>query len=107
LITSPAAVEEVVAVLSRVDLIGAKSIRAIDANRIIALLRQAPRVTPTVTVRVCRDPDDDKFIEAALSAQADDLVTGDKDLQALDGYEGLKVRYPAEFLKEVGRDARD
>ncbi len=31
----------------------------------------------------CRDPDDQKFIELAFSAQADMLVTGDKDLLVL------------------------
>jgi len=101
LITSTAIVEEVVEVLSRADLLGSKAIRTIDADQMIALLRQAPLVAPTVTVTVCRDPDDNKFLEAALAARADYLITGDKDLRALDGYEGLKIRFPTEFLEEL------
>lgn len=101
LITSPAIVAEVAEVLSRVDLLGAKSIRLVDADRMIALLRQAPMATPTVAVTVCRDPDDNKFLEAALAAGALYVVTGDKDLRALDGYQGLKIRFPTEFLEEL------
>lgn len=101
LITSPAIVEEVVEVLSRADLLGAKSIGLVDADRMIALLRQATMVTPTVAVKACRDPDDDKFLEAALAAGAQYVVTGDKDLRAIDGYRGLKIRFPTEFLEEL------
>ncbi len=35
------------------------------------------------TLRVCRDPDDDKILETAVEGKADCLVTGDKDLLAL------------------------
>ena len=32
-----------------------------------------------------RDPDDNKFLEAALAGKADYVVTGDKDLRDLEG----------------------
>lgn len=107
LFTSTAMVEEVVEVLSRGDLLGAKSIRAVDADRMIGLLREAPMVIPSITIKVCRDPDDDKFLEAALEARADYLVTGDKDLRTLGEYQGIKIRFPEEFLKELGTAAKD
>ncbi len=100
-ITSLAILEEVVEVLSQPNLLGSKAIAWLDADRAIELLRRAPLVTPTITVTVCRDPDDDKFLEAAVTAKADYLVTGDKDLREIDEYEGVKIRYPGEFLREL------
>ncbi len=51
-------------------------------------------------VTASRDPDDDKFLEAAIAGKADYLVTGDKDLRDIGEYEGIKIRYPEEFLAE-------
>ncbi len=102
LVVSPAIVEEVADVLSRPDLLGVKGVRKLDADRLVELLRQAPVVFPTKKVTVCRDPDDDKFLEAALAAKAEYLVTGDKDLRDIGEYEGVKIRFPAEFLRELG-----
>jgi len=101
LFTSPAIIEEVTEVLARADLLQTKSIRRVDVERLIGVLRRARRVSPTITVRASRDPDDDKFLEAALTARADYVVTGDKDLRTLDGYQGLKIRFPSEFLEEL------
>ena len=101
LIVSPAIVEEVADVLSRPDLLGVKGVRKIDADRLVELLRQAPVVFPSEKVTVCRDPDDNKFLEAALAAKAEYLVTGDKDLREIGEYEGIKIRFPTEFLREL------
>lgn len=102
LVTSPAIIKEAVEVLSREDLLRLKSIQKLDADRLVALLRQAPMVSPTVTVTVCRDPDDNKFLEAAVAAKAAYVVTGDKDLRSIGEYEGVRIRYPGEFLRELG-----
>ena len=59
-------------------------------------------VSPTTAVTVCRDPDDNKFLEAAIAAGAEYLVTSDKDLRDIGEYEGVKIRSPAEFLREMG-----
>ncbi len=82
-VVSPAILTEVADVLSRSDLLGAKSIRKLDADRLVALLRQAPLVTPTERVTVCRDPDDNKFLEAAVAAKAAYVVTVYRNLDAL------------------------
>ncbi len=50
-------------------------------------------------VKVCRDPHDDKFIACALATGAQYVVTEDKDLLELDGYEGLRCASPAEFAQ--------
>lgn len=105
LVVSPAILEEVADVLSRPELLGVKGIRKLDADRLVELLRKAPVVFPTETVTVCRDPDDDKFLEAALAAKAEYLVTGDKDLRDIGEYKSVKIRFPAEFLRELGGEA--
>lgn len=46
-----------------------------------------------------RDPDDDKFVFCAMNAQADFLVTGDKDLTSIEGDFGFKIVSPREFVR--------
>ncbi len=47
----------------------------------------------------CRDPEDDKFISCALSANADYIVTGDKDLSDLKKYQSIKIIHTSDFMK--------
>lgn len=47
----------------------------------------------------CRDPDDDKFISCALTASADIIVSGDKDLLNLGNYKSVRIISASEFLK--------
>ncbi|MHB8362023.1 MAG: putative toxin-antitoxin system toxin component, PIN family [Patescibacteria group bacterium] len=50
------------------------------------------------TVRVSRDPDDNKIIETAIVGDADYIISGDEDLLSIGQYEGIKIIKPAEFL---------
>ena len=50
-------------------------------------------------IRACRDPRDDKFLEAAIHGRADAIVTGDLDLLALDPFHGVRVLTPAAYLE--------
>ncbi len=50
---------------------------------------------------ICTDPDDDKFIGAALSSKTDYIVSGDKALLALNGFQGLKILKPKSFLDQI------
>jgi uncharacterized protein len=45
------------------------------------------------------DPEDDKFIECAVALKAEVIITGDKALQRLREYMGIKILTPQEFLK--------
>ena len=99
LVTSAAIVAEV---LARPGVLDDTAIRKLDVDRVMELLRRAPMVSPTTAVTVCRDPDDNKFLEAAIAAGAAYLVTSDKDLRDLGEYEGVKIRLPVEFLRELG-----
>lgn len=52
---------------------------------------------PPPPVPECRDPDDRKFLELARFAQADALVTGDRDLLALAAVFPVPIITPAEL----------
>jgi uncharacterized protein len=60
--------------------------------------RLAEWVPISSTVRVCRDPKDDKFLELAVDGQAQMLVTGDKDLLALSPHRDVQILTPAAAL---------
>ena len=47
-----------------------------------------------------RDPEDNPVIGLALSARADFLISGDKDLLVLKKIKGVKIISPAEFWRE-------
>ena len=46
---------------------------------------------------VCRDGDDDLILSCAVSACADYLVSGDKDLLEVKKYENIKIVSPKDF----------
>ncbi len=52
---------------------------------------------------VCDDPDDDKFLAAALAGGADVIVSGDMHLLRVSGYRELTVLTPAQFLRSYGK----
>ncbi len=47
---------------------------------------------------VCRDPDDDKFLACAAAARVKRIVSGDKDLLVLSGYQGIEIIKPKDFV---------
>ncbi len=55
-------------------------------------------VKPAQKIRVCRDPDDDRLIEAALAGNAEYIVTGDEDLLVLKKFETILIVPPRIFL---------
>jgi len=48
---------------------------------------------------ICRDADDDKFIACAVSASADFIVTGDRDLLDMVKYKSIRIVSASVFLK--------
>jgi putative PIN family toxin of toxin-antitoxin system len=53
----------------------------------------------TETIRACRDPKDDMFLEVAISGRADALLSSDRDLLVLHPFRGLPIVSPATFLE--------
>jgi putative PIN family toxin of toxin-antitoxin system len=48
---------------------------------------------------ICRDTNDNKILECAFIANANYVITGDKDLLVLEGYEGTRIVTANEYLK--------
>jgi uncharacterized protein len=96
LVTSPALLAELDVTLHRK--FGA-SVR--DANAVVTLLRgRFERIDPRpLDEPVCRDPDDDQVLAAALSGRCDCIVTGDKDLLVLGSFSGIPIVKPMDFWK--------
>ena len=57
-------------------------------------------------IAVCRDPADDKFLELAVSGKADVIITGDRDLLALDTCREIPIITPAAFGRARVRSSR-
>jgi putative PIN family toxin of toxin-antitoxin system len=66
------------------------------------LMAAAESVTITERIAACRDPKDDKFLELAVCGRADVIVSGDRDLLALDPFRQTPIVTPAAFMRMAG-----
>ncbi|MBQ3713354.1 MAG: putative toxin-antitoxin system toxin component, PIN family [Spirochaetia bacterium] len=62
------------------------------------ILNKMHILSPDCSVKICRDPDDNKFINCAISAKCLYIVSGDKDLLSIKRYKGIKIVTVAEFI---------
>jgi len=75
----------------------------LSGYRIVALLDyystycQTTVISEPLAIPVCRDPQDSKFLELALSAQAEALVTGDADLLIIADEFAIPIITPGEL----------
>jgi uncharacterized protein len=60
---------------------------------------------PAAPVADCRDPKDNKYLELALAAGAEAIVSSDDDLLALDPWRGVRILRPREFLVMIAEEA--
>jgi putative PIN family toxin of toxin-antitoxin system len=49
---------------------------------------------------VCDDPDDDKFLACALASESKVIVSGDKHLLKVSGYQFIEVLKPRDFVNK-------
>lgn len=49
-------------------------------------------------LNVCRDPDDNKYLELAVASDAQFIITGDNDLLTLNPFRKTKIVTPDQFL---------
>jgi len=62
------------------------------------VMGKADIVTVTRAIKACRDPKDEKFLEAAVHGDADFLITWDADLLMLHPFMKVAILTPADFL---------
>ena len=72
-------------------------------NEIVAFLRSECTIVQPVSVPgdACRDPDDLMVLGTALAAEADGIVTGDKDLLVLGIHQGIPILSPRAFYDRL------
>lgn len=70
------------------------------------LVRESILVEIVERVVACRDPKDDKFLEAAVNGKAKCIVSGDDDLLVLHPFRGIAIMAPRQFL-EFAKSAGD
>jgi putative PIN family toxin of toxin-antitoxin system len=82
---------------------GKFEIPADKINRILTSLNQVARVlSPDAQLpNICRDPDDNFILQLAAFADADFIVTGDKDLLVLEVFGKAQIVSPAVFLQSL------
>ncbi len=100
LVASPLILEE----YRRVALEFARGLSSFDVANILDLITIHAEVVGDhpLGASVCRDPHDDKFLACGSVAGAT-LVSGDKDLLAVDGAMGVSVLSPRAFLTKLAR----
>ncbi|MGI8499567.1 MAG: putative toxin-antitoxin system toxin component, PIN family [Hassallia sp.] len=62
------------------------------------LTENAQFIDVSEQINECRDPKDNKYLELALSGQAECIVTGDDDLLVLNLWRGIEILTVQEFL---------
>lgn len=103
LFTSAALLEELAEVLTRpaaakrLMLIG-RSAQQVLTDYIEAIDLVSPVSTPPV---IPADADDDHVIAAAVAAQADLLVSGDRHLLTIISHQGIRIVTPAEAIRRL------
>jgi len=103
LVTCKETLEELNRVLSSHRLAKYHQMKKSEIDRLVVLLKKGSRFV------VCQheenisieDPDDRVFIECALSAKADCIVSGDRHLLDVKEYRGVRILSPDEFIDLV------
>lgn len=72
----------------------------LNAIRLLELKSQLIEITAPVVA--CRDPKDDKFLSLTLTAKADCIITGYKDLLVLHPFREISILNTTDFLARFG-----
>lgn len=69
----------------------------LNTNVLSPLFSSLKLIETETEVEICRDPDDDKFLECAIDAKALYIVSGDNDLLTIKEYEGIQIITAKDF----------
>ncbi len=99
LVTSAKLLDELTDVLRRKLKLSASARSAIaEYGRLCEIVKPEP-----LGQRICRDPDDDEVLAAALAGGVDVIVTGDEDQLVLNRFQGIRILTPRQFLALLTR----
>jgi putative PIN family toxin of toxin-antitoxin system len=87
-------------VLSRPKFTGAISLARREVF-LQALREAAIWFAPSVRIADCRDPKDNKYLELALAAGAETIVSSDEDLLVLHPWRSVRILRPGDYLTLV------
>ena len=92
--------EDILEEYQRVGLMLAEQFPAIDLRPILDLVIANAGIFPVQRLpeAVCDDPDDDKFLTCALACKSKVIVSGDKHLLRVSGFQGIQIIKPREFV---------
>lgn len=74
--------------------------RGYTVEYFISISQELSEFCPTISVDVpeLRDPNDLKILAAAVAANAEVLITGDRDLLILNEFQGIPILKPQDFI---------
>jgi uncharacterized protein len=100
LITTPEILIEIEEVLHYEKILKLTKMTEQDINKFMEVVIDWSFVVPgdVVVQAVEKDPDDDKFLAAAIEARADYVVSGDKPLLDIGEYQGIRIIAPRDFV---------
>lgn len=76
----------------------------INRTILVPLIRAMEIIEPVTHIEICRDPDDNKFLECAKDSYALYIVSGDKDLLVIEKYENIKIMTAKDFCEKYLQD---
>jgi uncharacterized protein len=73
---------------------------AIDLTPILNFVIENATIYKSAALKepICEDPDDDKFFVCALASDSKIIISGDKHLLKVSGWQGIQVLKPREFV---------
>lgn len=72
----------------------------INRTILAPLIRAMEIIEPSSHIEICRDPDDNKFLECAKDSHALYIVSGDKDLLVIEKYENIQIVAAKDFCEK-------
>lgn len=104
LFSSPLLLEELTDVLTRPAATKRLAVIGKNPREVLAdYLEAIDLVEPVESPRVARDPDDDQVLACALAAQAEIIVSGDRDLLDLGTFRNIRILTATQALAILGR----
>ena len=92
--------KEILEEYQRVGEILAERFSEVNLDPIIELIAVKAELVlaPNLSDPICDDPDDDKFLACALKSKNKLIISGDKHLLRLSGYQGIEIIRPWRFV---------